>query len=216
MRRDRRCTVAALLCLLTVLLAGCSSVPRTRPPAQPPADPAALAGVTLKVGDQRGGSQSLLRAAGLLDDLPYRIEWTTFTSGPPLIEAARAGAIDLGGTGNTPAIFAAAARARVQIVSANRGNVVSDAVLVPAGSPLRSAADLRGRRIAVAKGSSAHGQLLLHSAGRRAHPGRRRPHVPRPGGRLRGLPPGRGRRVGRLGPVHRAGRGRRRPGARHR
>ncbi|MHC1561447.1 ABC transporter substrate-binding protein [Actinomycetospora sp. C-140] len=152
-----------LLLGLLLVLGGCSSVPLTRPPVQPPADPA---GITLRVGDQKGGSQSLLRAAGLLDT-PYRIQWTTFTQGPPLIEAARAGAIDVGQTGNTPAIFAAAARARVQLISASQGNVVSDAILVPPGSPIRSVADLRGKRIAVGKGTSAHGQLLstLRAAG---------------------------------------------------
>jgi sulfonate transport system substrate-binding protein len=142
------------------LLAGCSSVPLTRPPVQPPVDPSALAGVTLRVGDQKGGSRSLLQAAGLLDGLPYRVEWSTFTSGPPLIEAARAGAIDLGATGNTPVIFAAAARARVQVVAAAQGNVTSDAIVVPPTSPIHNVADLRGKRVAVAKGSSAHGQLL--------------------------------------------------------
>ena len=166
MRREPR-VLAALLLAALLALAGCSNVPLERPPVQPPVDDAALAGVTLVVGDQRGGSQSLLRAAGLLDDLPYRVQWRTFTSGPPLIEAARAGAIDLGGTGNTPVIFAAAAQARVQIVSANRGNVESDAILVRDDSPLRSAAELRDKRVAVAKGSSAHGQLLytLRAAG---------------------------------------------------
>jgi sulfonate transport system substrate-binding protein len=156
--------LAALVAL--ALAGGCSSVPRERPAVQPPVDPAALTGVTLRVGDQKGGSQSLLAAAGLLDT-PYRLQWSTFASGPPLIEAARAGAIDVGGTGNTPVIFAAAARARVQFVSANRGNVESDAVLVRRDSPLWSVADLRGKRIAVGKGSSAHGQLLytLRAAG---------------------------------------------------
>ncbi len=149
--------IAAVVAL--ALAGGCSSVPQSRPPVQPPVDPAALAGVTLRVGDQKGGSQSLLAAAGLLNT-PYKIQWSTFTSGPPLIEAARAGAIDVGGTGNTPVIFAAAARARVQIVSANQGNVASDAILVPGPSPLRSVGELGGKRVAVAKGSSAHGQLL--------------------------------------------------------
>lgn len=157
MRRDRS---TALVLLLALLVAGCSSVPRSRPAVQPAVDAAALAGVTLRVGDQKGGSRSLLDAAGLLDDLPYRVEWSTFTSGPPLIEAARAGAIDLGGTGNTPVIFAAAARARVQFVSASRGNVSSDAILVRRDSPVRGVPDLRGKRIGVAKGTSAHGQLL--------------------------------------------------------
>ncbi|SFN73613.1 sulfonate transport system substrate-binding protein [Pseudonocardia ammonioxydans] len=160
-----RWVLPALLAALT--LTGCSSVPLERPPVQPPVDDAALAGVTLHVGDQKGGSQSLLRAAGLLEDLPYRIEWRTFTSGPPLIEAARAGAIDVGATGNTPAIFAAAAKARVQLVAANRGNVTSDAILVREDSPHHAVEQLRGTRIAVAKGSSAHGQLLytLRAAG---------------------------------------------------
>lgn len=161
-----RRSAALLVGVLLVVLAGCSSVPRTRPPVQPPADPAALAGVTLRIGDQKGGVQSLLRAAGLLET-PYRMEWSTFTAGPPLIEAARAGAIDVGQTGNTPAIFAAAARARVQLVAASQGNVTSDAILTLPGSPIRDVAGLRGQRIAVGKGTSAHGQLLytLREAG---------------------------------------------------
>jgi len=161
--RRRRAVVVGLVAL-ALLAAGCSSVPRSRPPVQPPADPT---GVVLRVGDQKGGVQSLLRAANLLAGTPYRIEWTTFTAGPPLIEAARSGAIDIGQTGNTPVIFAAAAQARVQLVAASQGNVVSDAILAPRDSPIRTVADLRGTRIAVGKGTSAHGQLLetLRAAG---------------------------------------------------
>lgn len=153
-----------LLAVLALVVAGCSSVPRSRPPVQPTADPA---GVVLRVGDQKGGTQSLLRAADLLRGMPYRVEWTSFTTGPPLIEATRSGAIDIGQTGNTPAIFAAAARARVQLVAASQGNVTSDAILVPKNSPIRTVADLRGKKIAVGKGTSAHGQLLetLRAAG---------------------------------------------------
>jgi sulfonate transport system substrate-binding protein len=116
--------------------------------------------VVLKVGDQKGSSKALLTAAGLLNT-PYKIEWATFTSGPPLLEAASGGAIDIGGVGNTPPIFAAAANAKISIVSSAKGNVDSDAVVVPKDSPLRSVQDLRGKNIAVAKGSSAHGQILL-------------------------------------------------------
>lgn len=117
--------------------------------------------VVLRVGDQKGGSQSLLTAAGLLDDFPHKIEWSTFTSGPPLLEAASAGAIDVGGVGNTPPIFAAAANARIAAVYSAKGNVESDALLVPGDSPVKTVRDLKGRGIAVAKGSSAHGQILL-------------------------------------------------------
>ncbi|CAI7978194.1 ABC transporter substrate-binding protein [Frankia sp. Hr75.2] len=55
---------------------------------------------------------------GLLDDLPYKIEWSSFTSGPPLLEALAADAIDLGGVGETPPIFAAASGAELTLVSA--------------------------------------------------------------------------------------------------
>ncbi len=117
--------------------------------------------VVLKVGDQKGNAKAVLTAAGLLDDFPYKIEWSTFTSGPPLLEAASAGAIDLGGVGNTPPIFAAAANARIAAVGASQGQVEADAILVPGSSPLQKVTDLKGRNIAVAKGSSAHGQVLL-------------------------------------------------------
>ncbi|RKT51617.1 ABC transporter substrate-binding protein [Saccharothrix australiensis] len=125
------------------------------------AAPSSSGGVVLKIGDQKGNSKTLLTAAGLLDDFPHRIEWSTFTSGPPLLEAASAGAIDIGAVGNTPPIFAAAADARIAVVYSAKGNVESDVILVPGDSALRSASDLRGRSIAVAKGSSAHGQVLL-------------------------------------------------------
>ncbi|GHF52978.1 sulfonate transport system substrate-binding protein [Amycolatopsis bartoniae] len=149
--------------LLTLGLAACGGTTAAQGPATvpPPVSAADLAKVTLKVGDQKGNSQTLLKAAGLLDDLPYKIEWATFTSGPPLLEAASAGAIDIGGVGNTPPIFSAAADGQISVVSAAKGNVVSDTVLVPADSPLKTVADLRGKTIGVAKGSSAHGQILL-------------------------------------------------------
>lgn len=121
------------------------------------ADPAK---VTLKVGDQKGGSQALLEAAGLLANTPYKIEWSTFTSGPPLLEAANAGAVDIGAVGNTPPIFSAAAKAKVSIVLAGQHTGPGDALLVPGDSPIHSPNELRGKTIAVAKGSSAHGQLL--------------------------------------------------------
>ncbi|RSM68896.1 ABC transporter substrate-binding protein [Kibdelosporangium aridum] len=149
-----------ILALALFSLAACGeSVPAsTSVPAPVSADD--LAKVVLKVGDQKGGSKTLLTTAGL-DRTPYRIEWSTFSSGPPLLEAASAGGIDIGAVGNTPPIFAAAAKAKIAIVSSSKGNVDSDALLVPSASPLRTIADLRGKSIAVAKGSSAHGQILL-------------------------------------------------------
>jgi sulfonate transport system substrate-binding protein len=151
----------ALIVAASLVLAGCTSNPPPASTAVPaPVSAADLAKVTLRVGDQKGGSQSLLAAAGLLDT-PYHIQWSTFTSGPPLLEAANAGAIDIGGVGNTPPLFSAAANAKIAVVGATQGPVSGDTILVPKNSTIHTLADLRGKRIAVAKGSSAHGHLLM-------------------------------------------------------
>jgi sulfonate transport system substrate-binding protein len=151
--------VAAVLALAAC--GGATTTPNAAPAAVPaPVSPAQLSGVTLRVGDQKGiGAQVLLRAAGLLDDAPYKIQWSTFTSGPPMLEAANANAIDIGQVGNTPPVFSAAAGGNIDIVAALR-SPVGDAVLVPKDSTLANLADLRGKTIAVAKGSSANGTLL--------------------------------------------------------
>jgi sulfonate transport system substrate-binding protein len=166
----RKAAVWAAGLLLTVsALSGCvSRQQNSGTDAVPAAVPLSeLSGVTLQVGDQKGGTESLLRAANALDALPYRIVFSTFTSGPPQIEAATAGRIDFAITGNTPPIFGAAANAKVKVVSAYDGSGRGDKVLVHDDSPIRAVTDLRGKRIAVAKGSSAHGNILaqLHRVG---------------------------------------------------
>ncbi|MEU6990218.1 ABC transporter substrate-binding protein [Streptomyces sp. NPDC046465] len=116
--------------------------------------------LTLNVGDQRGGSEAVLRAAGELDDLHYKIRWSTFTSGPPLLEAVNAKAVDLGAVGNTPPVFAAGAGSKISVVAASHGGAAGDTILVPDDSPLKKPRDLKGKSVAVAQGSSAHFQLI--------------------------------------------------------
>ncbi|MEX3104058.1 ABC transporter substrate-binding protein [Streptomyces sp. ST1015] len=123
--------------------------------------------LTLNIGDQKGGSEAVLRAAGELKGLGYRIKWSTFTSGPPLLEAVNAGAVDIGAVGNTPPVFAAGAGSKITVVAAWHGSSEGEAILVPNGSELTRTADLKGRSVAVAQGSSAHYQLIasLKAAG---------------------------------------------------
>ncbi|WP_422652935.1 ABC transporter substrate-binding protein [Amycolatopsis sp.] len=161
--RNRARRLISLAILLALGLSGCGGGHSGGTAAVPPSVSAAeLAKVTLKVGDQKGGSLAMLKAAGQLDNLPYRIEWSTFTSGTPLVEAASAGAIDIGRVGNTPPIFGAAAAAKISVVAAAHSGVAGDALLVPADSLLHDVSELKGKRIAVAKGSSGHGQLLYN------------------------------------------------------
>lgn len=164
--RRRSATAAAALALtlsaLLVVVSGCAT--RESEAAAPVPDRVAvseLGDLVLRVGDQKGGTQALLAASGQLDDLPYRVEFSTFTSGPPQIEALNAGQIDVAVTGNTPPVFGAAAGARASIVSAYANSGEGDQILVPGDSDVQSVADLAGRRVLVAKGTSAHGHLLL-------------------------------------------------------
>jgi sulfonate transport system substrate-binding protein len=154
----RRHLPAALLLPLALALTACGGTSA--------ADSSSGGGVdgkgslTLNVGDQKGGSEAVLHAAGELDDLDYKIKWSTFTSGPPLLEAVNAKAVDIGGVGNTPPVFAAGAGSRITVVAAWHGTSKGDTILVPHSSELSGTQQLKGRSVAVAQGSSAHYQLV--------------------------------------------------------
>ena len=123
---------------------------------------------TLVVGDQAGtGQQALLTAAGLLHKLPFTVKFADFTSGPPILEALSSGSLDIGGVGNAPPVFAAAGGAKIDIVETLRDGTRSAATLVPKGSSITSIQQLKGKKIAVAEGSSAEYHLLrvLEKAG---------------------------------------------------
>lgn len=114
----------------------------------------------LRVGDQKGNSQAVMEAAGVLKDVPYTIEWKEFQAAAPLLEALGAGAIETGLVGDAPFTFAAAANAPVKAIAAIRQSRDGLAVLVPKDSPIRDFEGLRGKKIATGRGSIGH-QLIL-------------------------------------------------------
>jgi sulfonate transport system substrate-binding protein len=120
---------------------------------------AAQTPASLRIGFQKGSyNLALLKSYGLLEQrLPgTRIQWTEFPAGPQLLEALALGSVDLGATGDAPPVFAQAAGKEVLYVGAEPPKPDSSAVLVKPDAPLRTLADLKGRRIALQKGSSAH------------------------------------------------------------
>ncbi|MFD5846705.1 ABC transporter substrate-binding protein [Streptomyces chartreusis] len=157
----RRIVPAALILPLALLLTACGGN------SSAATDTDGQGSLTLDVGDQKGGSEAILRAAGELENLDYKIKWSTFTSGPPLLEAVNAKAVDIGGVGNTPPVFAAGAGSKITAVAAFKGTSKGDAILVPKDSKLTGPEQLKGRSIAVAQGSSANYQLVasLRKAG---------------------------------------------------
>jgi sulfonate transport system substrate-binding protein len=115
----------------------------------------------LRIGYQKNGVLLSAKSRGLIDKAltGTTVEWALFPSGPPMLEAMAAGAVDFGATGDTPPIFAQAAGAPLVYAAYQPLTGVGEGVVVPPGSPLATGKDLKGKRIAVTKGSSAH--LLL-------------------------------------------------------
>ena len=165
MTMTRKLRLPAALALLALIAAGCSSASAgsgsTSSSDGSKASTTDVSQVTLHIGDQAGsGSQALLTAAGLISKLPFKVTWADFTSGPPMLQAMAAGAVDIGSVGNAPPVFAAAGGDNLAIVGAFQANPLGSALLVPKNSPIHSIAQLKGKRIAVAQGSSADYHLL--------------------------------------------------------
>jgi len=123
----------------------------------------------LRIGFQKGGLLLLVKLRGSLEKaLPgVQVEWKEFPAGPQLLEALDAGAIDFGVTGAPPPVFAQAAGRDFVAVAAEPGLPHSEALAVRGDSPVQTLAQLRGKRIALAKGSSSNYLLLgaLQKAG---------------------------------------------------
>src|SRR5450755_4358779 len=139
----------------------------------------ALAGVgasygqdkVVRIGFQKYGKLVLLKSKGTLEDklkaAGYSVVWTEFPSGPPLLEALNVGAIDFGNAGETPPIFAQAAGAPLVYLAYDPPAPQGEAILVPKDSTLNSVADLKGKKVALNKGSNVHYLLVkaLEKAG---------------------------------------------------
>jgi sulfonate transport system substrate-binding protein len=115
--------------------------------------------VTLRVGDQKGGNRSLLEIAGLAKDLPYKIEWSEFPAAAPILEALNAGALDVGYTGDLAFLTVYAAGAPIKAIGGTRADARTQAILVRKDSPIKTVADLKGKRLAGTRGG--WGQFLI-------------------------------------------------------
>lgn len=111
----------------------------------------------LRVGHQKGWL-SILKARGTLEQrlapLGVGVTWTEFNAGPVQLEALNVGAIDFGDVGEAPPIFAQAAGAPLVYAGVTVPRPRLEAVIVPKGSPIRTVADLKGKRVGYNKGSN--------------------------------------------------------------
>lgn len=89
------------------------------------------------------------------------LKWSSFAAGPPINESFAAGQQDFGFLGDTPAIIGKSAGINTKIVGLTASGPRSLAVVVPTKSAIRSPKDLKGKKVAVVKGSYAHHLLVL-------------------------------------------------------
>ncbi|MBO9610249.1 MAG: sulfonate ABC transporter substrate-binding protein [Paenibacillaceae bacterium] len=174
--KARLATVLALTLALATALAGCgakdgdskttAAAGATSGASAKPADKK-----TLRIGFQKYGTVNILKAKGDLDKAlaakGYTVTWTEFPGGPQLLEALNVGSIDLGHTGEAPPIFAQAAGTPLVYLAHEPASPLSEAILVPADSPIKTVADLKGKQVALNKGSNVHYLLVkqLEKAG---------------------------------------------------
>ena len=117
------------------------------------------AGTTLRIGDQ-GTLRSPLELSGQAADLPYTAEWSTFASGPLMLEAFRAGAIDVGFVADTPPVLAAASGQDLAVVAAWQTSGDTLKLVTRPGSDISGVADLKGKKVAFTVGSILHAFVL--------------------------------------------------------
>lgn len=123
--------------------------------------------VEVRIGYQKAATiLNVLRTredlAKALTNAGAAVTWTEFPAGAPMLEALNAGSIDFGYTGEAPPIFAQAAGAPLLYVAYDPWGSKAEAIVVPKNSPIQTVADLKGKKVAVAKGSNTN--YLLVSA----------------------------------------------------
>lgn len=117
-----------------------------------------------RVGWQKGSNLAILKARGNLDarleKAGVKVTWIEFTAGPQMLEGLNVGSIDFACVGETPPVFAQAANADLVYVANEPPAAEAEKILVPKDSPIKSVAELKGKRVVLNKGSNVHYQLL--------------------------------------------------------
>lgn len=119
----------------------------------------------LRIGYQKSASLFVLqKAQGSLEKklapLGFGVKWVEFPAGPQLLEGLNVGAVDVGYVGEAPPIFAQAAGAKFVYIGFDPAAPRAEAILVTRDSPIKSVAELKGKKVALNKGSNVHYLLV--------------------------------------------------------
>jgi sulfonate transport system substrate-binding protein len=125
----------------------------------------------VRIGHQTLGAYTLLKQQGTLEQrlrpLGYSITWTQFPGGPQLLDGLKMGAVDFAHAGEAPPIFAQADGAPLVYIGHEPASPKTEAIIVPKDSPLKTIGDLKGKKVALNRGSNVHYLLVrvLEKAG---------------------------------------------------
>jgi sulfonate transport system substrate-binding protein len=120
----------------------------------------------VRIGFQKSSTLTiLLKSRGTLEKalapLGVSVQWHEFTSGLPLLEALNVGAVDLtADVADAVPPFALAAGAKLTYYAIESPSPQAQAIVVRKDSPITSLAQLKGQKVAFAKGAGAHYLLL--------------------------------------------------------
>lgn len=130
---------------------------------------------TVNIGYQKANIFALLKYRGTLESEFKKegitVRWVEFPAGPQMLEGLNVGSIDLAATGDAPPAFAQAAKADLVYLGHSPANPKTEAIVVPAASSVHSVKDLKGKRVALNKGSDVNYLLIaaLEEAGLTYH-----------------------------------------------
>lgn len=119
---------------------------------------------TINIGFQKYGTLPILKARGTLEQelakQNIQVKWVEFPAGPQMLEGLNVGSVVFGEVGDAPPIFAQAANDNLVYVAHQPESSKAEALIVPKDSPIKTVADLKGKRVALNKGSNVHYLLL--------------------------------------------------------
>ena len=147
----RRSCLDALAGLTTELAAG------------PLAAPAAAQGRVLRIGylEQADWLLFVARDLKLFEREGITPDFVRFDSGPPMIDAAQAGTIDLASIGSAGFLMGLSRGLDWVMIGINPEGAYSQGLVARRGGPIASPADLKGRRVGLTRGGTAEVGLLM-------------------------------------------------------
>jgi sulfonate transport system substrate-binding protein len=171
----RRSSLLSLVALAaTFALGGCdkkeesaekAAAPAASAPGNAPATEAPKQAAIVQLGYQKIGAPYLLKSRSealtkRLDARGVKATWKEFPHGPGVLEAIRANEVDVGYVGETPPVFAQSGGVDFVYVAADPPAPKAEAIVVLKDSPIKKVADLKGKKVALNRGSNVHFLLV--------------------------------------------------------